>query len=213
ANASVSLVCMATVAFFTSLLEPLILRQKVKWFELLIGITIVPSMMLIANTLDYGMTIGLIVGLISALLASLFTTLNKKLISDVDPISITFLEMSSAFLFISIVLPFYFTQSPEAVFQPSAADWKYLLILGILCTTVGYVVGLRALRHLSAFTSNLTYNLEPVYGILLAIVILEENKELSAGFYWGAFIIIVSVLGYPFLRKRFEAPPSSSVSG
>jgi len=203
ANASVSLVCYGSITFFTAILEPIILKQRFKSYELFIGFIIVPCMALIANTLDYSMTLGLIIGLVAAFLASLFTILNKKLIVGLEPMSVTFLEMLSAFLFISLLLPFYFRQIPTAELWPAPSDWKYLLVLGILCTTVGYVIGLRALKHVSAFAANLVYNLEPLYGIILAIVILKENKELSMGFYIGAFIILASIFLYPFARRKF----------
>ena len=203
-NASVCLVCMATTSLFTSFLEPLITRQKFKWYETAIGLVIIPGMMLVVNNIDSAMWLGIFLGLIAAFLAALFGTLNKRLIDKADPLNITFLELGSGWLFLSILFPFYFQQVPDAGFWPSPMDWLYLGILSLLCTTLAYVLALRALKYLSAFASNLTINLEPVYGILLAIIILKEHHELSLGFYWGCAIIIASVLGYPFLRNRFE---------
>ncbi len=204
ANASVCLVCMATTSLFTALLEPLLLRQKIRFYEILLGLLIIPGMVLIVNSLDFSMLYGVGMGLISALLASLFAILNKKLVDRADPMSITFLELSSAWLFICLLLPFYYQQNPEAAFWPQSLDWGYLLILALLCTTLAYLLALRALKHLSAFASNLTINLEPVYGITLAIFILQENKELSPHFYWGCLIILLTVFGYPFLKSKFE---------
>ncbi len=205
-NASICLVCMATTSLFTSFLEPLITRQKFKWYEVAIGLIIIPGMMLVVNNTDSAMFFGIILGLISAFLASLFGTLNKKMIDKADPLNITFLELGSGWLFLSIVFPLYLRQMPETTFWPSSTDWFYLAILAFLCTTLAYVLTLRALKHISAFAANLSINLEPVYGILLAIIILKEHHELSPGFYWGCTIIIAAVLGYPFLRSRFEAP-------
>ena len=87
---------------------------------------------------------------------------------------------------------------------PSVSDWFYLLVLSLLCTNLAYWLGIRTLRHLSAFASNLTINLEPVYGIILAVLILNENKELSPSFYIGAAVILAAVLSYPFLKNKFE---------
>ncbi len=204
ANASVSLVCMATTSFFTSLLEPLILGRKVRAYEILLGVFIVPGMILVANNIEVSMMTGVWVGLSSALFASLFSILNKKLISGANELDITLIEMSSAWVFLSIVILFMTIQSgvlPEIM--PTPTDWFYLLILALLCTTFAYVLALRSLHHLSAFASNLTINLEPVYGIILAWLILKDSEDVTSGFYLGGVIIIASVFSYPFFRKRF----------
>ena len=202
-NASVCLVCMATTSFFTSLLEPFILGQKFHWYEITLGLIIIPGMILIVSSLEFSMLAGMALGLLSAILASLFSIFNKKYIDQAEPLSITFLELGSAWLFISLLLPFIFVSNPEISFWPQQADWIYLLVLALLCTTLAYVLALRALKFLSAFAANLTVNLEPVYGIVLAVIILKENQELSAGFYWGCLIILLAVFSYPFLKKRF----------
>lgn len=205
ANASVALVCFATTSFFTSLLEPFILKKKVNMLQLILGLLVIPGMLFIVKGTDTSMYAGIIVGISSAFLAALFSILNKKMIGLADDYSITFLEMGSAWLFLSIVLPFvvYFGKS-EMMIWPSLEDWIYLLILAILCTTLAYVLALKALHHISAFAANLTINLEPVYGIILAWLILGDASELDRGFYLGAGIIIISVLIYPILRKRFD---------
>jgi len=202
-NASITLVCMATCAFFTSLIEPLIMRKKMVWTEILIGFLIVPGMVLIVQNVEAKMHLGIVVGLLSSLLAAVFSTLNKKWIDNAEPLPITFIEMTSAWLFLSAVLPFFFHAEPNAVLLPSAKDFAMLLVLSLLCTTLTWVLVLRAMKHLSAFTSNLTVNLEPVYGIFLAWLLLGDQKELSPGFYWGVSMILVVVFAYPFLKKRY----------
>jgi drug/metabolite transporter (DMT)-like permease len=103
------------------------------------------------------------------------------------------------------LLPIYFQIDTEAQFlPPSVSDWIYLLILALLCTNLAFILGMRVLRHISAFAANLTINLEPVYGILLAILILKENKDLTPSFYFGALVIMLAIFSYPFLRTRFE---------
>ncbi len=116
--------------------------------------------------------------------------------------NITFLELGSAWLFISLVLPIYLHYQPELNFWPENLDWLYLSVLAFLCTTFAYLLALRALKYISAFASNLTINLEPVYRITLAWLILQENEELTAGFYWGGLLIIAVVFAYPLLKKR-----------
>jgi len=203
-NASIGVIAMATTSFFTSLIEPFVMRQRVKWYELALGLLIVPGMALIVSATDLSMIKGLMLGLLSAFLAALFATLNKRLITQSDERSITFLEMSSAWLFLSVVIPIWIIYSGEPlnIWPPTLIDWGYLLILALVCTTLAYVLALRALQHISAFASNLSINLEPVYGILLAWLLLNENEELDTGFYLGAGIIVLAVLSYPLIKRR-----------
>lgn len=204
ANVSVCLICMATASFFTALLEPLIMKQKVKWFELGLGLLIIPGMMLVIKNTEDFMFIGIVMGLISAFLAALFSTLNKKLIDKTSPIEITFLEIGGALLFLTVLMPFYLYFEPEVQVLPVGMDWVYLVILALVCTTFAYVLSLRALQHITAFAANLTVNLEPVYGILLAIVLLQENKELDGGFYLGVLVILAAIFIYPVLKRFYK---------
>jgi drug/metabolite transporter (DMT)-like permease len=112
--------------------------------------------------------------------------------------------MTSAFLFISILLPFLKVELSSFSFLPTGIDWFYLIILSFACTTFAYVIAMKALHHLTAFASNLVINLEPVYGIFLAWVILKENQELSNEFYLGVAIILMAVFTYPILKNRFQ---------
>lgn len=204
ANASIALICMATASFFTSVLEPLIMRQRVRWFEIMLGLAVIPGMALIVSSTDASMNTGILAGLAAALMAALFATLNKKLVGRSDEMSITFLELGSAWLFLSLILPVYLLRAESpAPLLPAPADWLYLIVLSLLCTTLAYVLALRSLRHLSAFASNLAINLEPVYGIVLAWFILKDHKELSAGFYLGVALILGAVFSYPLVRRKF----------
>ncbi len=204
-NASITLTALATASFFTSLIEPLITRQRVKVYEISLGIIILPGMILVARNTELSMLNGLWVGLLSALLAATFTALNKKFIGEADEKDITFLELGSAFLFLSMVIPFvaYFSAEPLQVWPQRGLDWIYLLVLALLCTTLAYVLALRSLQQLSAFASTLTVNLEPVYGIILAWLLLNDNEEVSGGFYLGVLIILTAVFSYPLLRRRY----------
>lgn len=198
ANASIALVCLATGSFFTSLLEPIMTKTSFKWYEVGLGALVIPGMALIVQSLEVSMLTGVWLGLISSILAVLFSILNKQRINKADPMTITFLEMGSAWLFISLIFPFYFYQNEGIQFLPNASDWFYLLFLALACTTLAYVLNLRALKHVSAFAANLTINMEPVYGIILAAILLQENKELSSDFYIGVIIIMAAVFSYPF---------------
>jgi len=182
-NASVALIALATASFFTAFIEPLILKKPFSWVEVGLGFMIMPGMALVVSNIDLSMYIGIYLGLISCLLAVLFSVLNKKYIDDADPMTITFVELGAAWLFISVCLPFIYLGSDEPIiFWPTSMDFIYLLVLALACTTLAYILSLRALKHLTAFATNLTINLEPVYGIILAWIILQENEELNLGF-------------------------------
>lgn len=200
ANASIALAAMATTSLFTAIIEPVITGKPFQRLELILGLLIIPPMLLIAKGLDFSLYKGLAVGLLSAFLASLFATYNKKMVTNADAYQISFLEMSSAFLFISCILPFVI--DADTPLMPARGDWMYLIFLALGCTTLAYVISLKALKHVSAFDANLVINLEPVYGILLAVVILKEHKEMTTTFYLGMLIVMAIVLMHPFLKKR-----------
>jgi drug/metabolite transporter (DMT)-like permease len=203
ANASITLICMATASLFTAFLEPWIVGRRLLRIEVLLGLMVIPGMALVVTTIDPSHGWGLVAGLASAALAALFSILNKKLIHRADPLEITLLELSSAFGFLTVVIGAMALTGHLPRLQPSPGDWVHLLILSLVCTTLAYVLSLRALRHLSAFASNLTINLEPVYGIVLAILLLGEHRELSLSFYAGVALILGAVLSYPWLKKRW----------
>ncbi|NJL75662.1 MAG: DMT family transporter [Saprospiraceae bacterium] len=202
ANASIALVCMATTSLFTALLEPLLLRQPFKWLDVALSILVIPGMILVVSSLESNMMLGVWIGLGASLLGALFSILNKKMITQADPFTITFLELGSAWFFLSLLIPFYFLYTPTLKWLPIGWDWLYLLILSLVCTTLAYTLMLRALKHISAFASNLTINLEPVYGIALAWFFLQEHKELSNEFYVGVVLILLAVFSYPLFQKK-----------
>lgn len=203
-NASIALICMATTSFFTAFIEPVALRKKFSRLEITLGMLIIPGMALVVNSTEWHHRQGIVVGLLAALLAAWFAVLNKKYISNADPYSITFTELGSAWLMLSVIITGLYIYEPKnsAFIPPAWSDWLYLIVLSLLCTTLAYVLSLKALRYISAFNSNLIINLEPVYGILLAAMILKEHKSLNIQFYSGAVIIIAAVLAYPFLVRR-----------
>lgn len=201
ANASIALICLATTSFFTAFIEPMITKRPIKSFEILLSLLVIPGMILIVDSTNISMKLGIWIGLLSALLASLFAIYNKLHIHKANPYSITFVELGSGWLLISLLLPFYFWNTETINFWPDWSDFGYLLILSLLCTTLAYVLSLTALRHITAFISNIAYNLEPIYGILLAWLILNDNEELTSNFYWGCLIIILAVFSYPVFRR------------
>jgi drug/metabolite transporter (DMT)-like permease len=203
-NASLTLICLATTSFFTSLVEPLILNVRHKWIQILTGLIIVPGMYFVVQGTGFTYLEGLLFGLISAVLAAIFGSLNKKWLQDNDPISVTTVEMVSATAILTVGL--FFSNEPLNMeeFIPQNSDIVYLLLLSLVCTNLAYVLALRVLRYISAFTAALTINLEPLYGILLAMLILKQHNEMNWSFYIGAFIILISVFGYPLIQKTLK---------
>lgn len=199
-NASITLACLATTSLFTSVLEPLITKSKFKLMELFLGALVVVGIVFLTGV-GASYYPAIIVGLVSALLAALFSSLNKKYLQTNNSISVSILELFSGFVLISLCFPLIQNFLPQNNWIPLYNDWLYLLILGICCTSVAYALSLNALKELSAFVSNLSINLEPVYGILLAIWLLGESKDLNSNFYIGTSIILISVLLHPIITK------------
>ncbi len=202
ANASISLICMATTAFFTALIEPVVFKQKIKKEELSLGLLMIPGVLLIVNNTEWDMMTGILVGLTSAFLAALFAVLNKTLVEKAEPLTITFLELGSGWLFLTICLPVYLLYQPATPFMPQGFDWLWLLMLALGCTTLAYVLSLRSLKQISAFASTLTINLEPVYGIFLAWIFLGDAEELSPQFYLGCLLILGAVFFHSFKNLK-----------
>lgn len=202
-NVSVTLVCLSTAAFFTSILEPIVTQKKIQWYELALGLLIIPGMALIVRDVDTSMYTGIVLALLSAVFAAVFTVLNKVQVANVDPPTMTFVELGSGLILLSFLYPVYNYFFEATTFWPQGMDWAYLIFLALFCTSLAFVFALKALQHLSAFTSNITINLEPVYGIILAWFIFQEYKELGPYFYVGMIIILISVLTYPLLKRKF----------
>lgn len=203
ANASIALITMATLSFFTAILEPILLKTKLKWIDIGFGLLMIPAMKLIVDHLDFTMMTGFWLGLAAALLMALFTIFNKRMVDSSTPEIMTCIEMMAAWVFLSIVFPLRKMEASwEGKFWPEGMDWVYLLILVLICTTLTYVWMLKVLKHVSAYTANLVFNMEPVYGILLAIVLLQEHRELHPRFYLGVIIIIFIVFLHPYISKK-----------
>ncbi len=194
ANVSVALVCFSATGFFTALLEPVLLRKKMQWTELFLGLLAITGIYIIFDFHPQYKT-GILFGILSAIGSALFPVFNKQLLLKFSPTTLTFYEMGGGLLFLSFFIPFYLYFFSATYYFPSAADWGWLIILAVLCTVVSFNLQLNALKKISAFTANLTYNLEPVYGIIMAFIFFGESKNLHPGFYWGlAFILLAIIL-------------------
>ena len=193
ANVSVALVCFSATGFFTAVFEPAILRKKIVPAELLLGILAISGIYIIFD-FHPQYKVGIIFGLISAMGSALFPVFNKQLLLRFSPKILTLYELGSGLVLLTFLVPFYLMQFPAAYYLPTIHDWGWLLILAALCTVVSFDLQLNALKKISAFTANLTYNLEPVYGIILAFIFFNENKMLHNGFYIGLALIVLAIL-------------------
>jgi len=191
-NISIALVCFSTVGFFSALLEPLVLQKKTSPVEILLGMLAIAGIYCIFH-FDTRYNTGIIFGLVSAVLAALFTILNKKALEKQEAATVTLYELMGGFLILTLLLPAYLRFFNLSFVLPSASDWLWLMILSWLCTVLAFYLALIALEKVSAFTVNLSYNLEPIYGIVLAFIIYHENEELSGSFYIGLLLIIIAV--------------------
>lgn len=213
-NASVAATCMALAPVFQAGLEPLVAGGRFDPRELLLGAAVVPGVVLVTGGVSPDYRIGVAIGALSAALAAVFSAFNKRLVLRGDPLAITGLEMGAGVLLLTIALPLvapggwltWTAAGPgwreAGIFVlPSARDFGLLAVLAVGCTLIPFTLALVALRHLSAFAATLAVNLEPVYTILLAIVLLGEHRELSATFYAGVAIILGAVLIYPRLKR------------
>jgi len=192
ANVSVALVCFSAIGFFTALFEPLIVRKKINWIEVLLGLITISGIYIIFH-FDTQYKTGIIIGIISALLASLFPIFNRQFLQRMNVETLLTYQQTGGFIILSVLLPFYLQRFPINTFIPGWQDLGWLLVLAWLCSVIAFQFSSYALKKLSAFTVNLTYNLEPVYGIILAFVVYKENKYLSKWFYTG-FAIIAAAL-------------------
>ena len=203
-NVSVALVCFSSIGFFTAILEPLITKKRFEFRELLLGLVAIAGIYLIFH-FDPKFKTGIIVGIISALLGSLFPILNRGLLLKFKPNTVTLYELAGGFLFLSILLPFYLGVFPPDHFFPTLPDLGWLLILAWVCTVLAFSLLMNSLEKISAFTVNLSYNLEPVYGIALAFMVYGENRELTAIFYVGLSLILLSVAIQSWNIYRFHS--------
>ena len=202
-NASVAVSCIACCSLFVSILEPLMNNTKFNRSNIILGILVIPGILLINQSIiDLNYSKGFLLGIFAAFLAAIFSILNKKYTQDIAPNTITFIQLLSGWIFLSICLPFYIKFNPGNFHLPDFKDFIFLLILSVFCTVIPYNLFLRALKASNAFTTSLINNLEPVYGIILAAILLQENKELNLKFYLGVAIILSAVFAHAFLNTK-----------
>ena len=199
ANVSITLAMMSTGAFFTSILEPIFYKRKVIWYEIVFGLFVIAGLYLIFEV-ETRYTEGIIVALISALLSAVFTLLNGKFVQTHNPVMISFYELLTGTLFITVFL--IVTSGFNAdFFKLKETDWFYLILLATICTSYAFIAAVKVMKHLTPYTVMLTTNMEPVYGIILAFLILGDAEQMNTGFYYGAVLILLTVIGNGILKN------------
>ena len=199
-TASVCLAGMATTSLWTAFIEPIFNRTKIKWYEVALGLMVISGLLVIFS-FESGYWLGLSMALASAFLAAVFSVLNGRLAHQHNPYQITFYEMAGACLFSALFMPIYSNFIKDGLkMNWEGYDWFWLFILGGICTVYAFSVSVDLMKRLSVFSINLTINLEPVYGIVLAVLIFGESEKMTPQFYLGTAIILVSVLTYPVLN-------------
>jgi drug/metabolite transporter (DMT)-like permease len=202
-NVSVALVCFSAISFFTALFEPLILRKRINCVELLLGLITLSGIYIIFH-FDTQYKTGIIIGIISAVLASLFPIFNREFLKRINVETMLTWQQTGGLLVLSVLLPFYLQKFPTDTFIPSLENLGWLLVLSWFCSVIAFQLSGNALKRLSAFTVNLTYNLEPVYGIILAFMVYKENQLLSKWFFVGFAIIAVALIIHVYLLVKVE---------
>jgi drug/metabolite transporter (DMT)-like permease len=182
----------STGAFFASFIEPIFFKRGIIWYEMLFGIIVIIGVWLITQTEMHYIN-GILLGIASALFSTLFAVINGRFIEKHTASVISFYEFLSGVIFISIYLLFK-GDFDAGFFVLSQSDWIYILILASICTAYAFIASVYVMKYISPFTVILTYNLEPVYGIILAIILFPETEKMSSEFYFGAILIISTVI-------------------
>lgn len=201
ATVSVAMVCLSSLTLFTAILEPLFNKSKISKLEILTGLFIVAGIYLIFK-FETQYKVGIIMGLSSALCASIFSIINSKQVKNRTAAVIGFYELLGAFFWISLYMAF--NNSFNVGMKLNTSDLIYLLILGTICTSVAYVAGVSVMKDLSAFRVALITNLEPVYAIVLALIIFGKDEQMTIGFYIGACLILGTIFLYPVVKNKIE---------
>ncbi|WP_426689288.1 DMT family transporter [Rhodanobacter ginsengiterrae] len=211
-NASVGATCIALGPVFLAFIEPWIAKRKFDPRELLIGVAVIPGVVMVVGGVPHDMRLGIAVGVLSALFVAFFGSLNKRLVEHGDPLTVTFIELGTGTVFLSLLAPLLPHVGPAFVL-PDLHDTWLLLALSFGCTLLPFALALVALRHMSAFGTQMVTNLEPVYAIILAVVLLGEQHQLDRWFYAGVTVILAAVFVHPLLHRRQRAPGQPELLG
>ena len=202
-NVSITLACLSTGAFFTSIIEPIFFKKKMVWYEIFFGLIVVFGLTIIFNV-EGKYVEGIALALTSAFLSASFAVINSKFVQQYDATVISFYELSGGVLFFSVFLIFLGSFNAE-FFKLSLEDFIYLMILSSVCTAYAFIASTAVMKFLSPYTVMLTINLEPIYGIILAVLWFKDKEQMSPEFYIGAIIILITVIINGIIKSRTKA--------
>ncbi len=203
-NISIALAMFSTGAFFAALIEPLFFKRKVIWYEIFFGILIILGVLLITKA-EMQYIYGIILGISAAFFSTLFAVINGKFVKSYSASVISFYEFISGVIFITLFIIFFRKGFSFGFFDLSVSDWTYLFILASICTAYSFIAAVHIMKYISPYTVVLSYNLEPVYGIALAIILFPEKEKMSTEFYIGAVIIVSTVILNGILKNSTKS--------
>ena len=201
-NVSITLACLSTGAFFASIIEPIFFKKKIIWYEIFFGLLVVVGLSIIFKV-EGNYVEGIVLALISAFLSACFAVINSKFVVNYEPKVISFYELFGGVLFFSIFLLATSSFNSD-FFQLSTNDFLYLLVLSSVCTAYAFIASTSVMKFLSPYTVMLTINLEPIYGILLAVLIFKEKEQMSPTFYFGALLILITVVLNAVIKAKHK---------
>ncbi|MCE2787823.1 MAG: DMT family transporter [Bacteroidota bacterium] len=200
-NVSMALAGFSTITLFASLLQPVLLNKKFYWGDLIYGLVIAVGLTIILQFEGF-YVMGVIYGILAAFTGALFGIYNGKLIAKHEATKITLIEFLVAFIFITL-LKIFMQNETNFIPLPVHSDIFYLLFLSIFCTTLAFTWSIEILKDFSPLTVIITNNLEPIYGVVFSLLLFGESEVMSAGFYAGAVVILLSVFTYPYVQQKF----------
>ena len=192
-NISITLAMFSTGAFFVSLIEPIFYKRKIIPYEIIFGLLVIAGVFMIMQT-EIKYLLGICLGITSALFSSLFAVINGKFVAHHNASTISFYEFISGVFFISLYIAFSNHGFDASFFKLSINDWIYLGILASVCTAYAFIASVYVMRYITPYSVVLTYNLEPIYGIFLALLFFPQTEVMRPIFYIGAALIICTVL-------------------
>lgn len=202
-NISITLAMFSTGAFFAAFIEPLFFRRKIIGYEIIFGLVVIFGVVLITQT-ELRYLTGIILGISSALFSTLFAVLNGKFVEQYGATVISFYEFIGGVAFISLYLLVSDQGFSEDFFILNSTDWMCLFVLASICTAYAFIASIHVMKQISPFSVVLTYNLEPIYGIVLALVLFPETETMTPMFYVGAILIICTVLLNAVYKKTLN---------
>lgn len=207
-NVSIGVVCFGLTSFFTAILQPLIRKKGIVFNELMLSMLTMSGIALIFH-FDTQYRLGITLGVISSVFSALYTIFNEELVQKYESKLLNLYQLGAGTLFLGAIMPMYLHFNPTDYLFPTAEDWIYTFILALLCTVVLYVLFNLALKKLSAFTVSLSFNLEPIYSIVLAFILFKENQDLNHSFYIGISLVMLSVILQAISSYRAQQPKAA----